>query len=80
MSIMAEVTYHKSWPRRGLSTTNIRLENYSKEPIAVVGSTNVQVSYAAQLPLVVERRAHPPGKKFKIKLDQNPPYIQSGFA
>ena len=25
VSIMAEATYHKLWPRRGLSTTNIRL-------------------------------------------------------
>ena len=56
VSIMAEATYHKLCPGRGLSTTHIRLQTYSKEPITVVGSVNVQVSYdgqTAQLPLVV---------------------------
>ena len=60
VSIMSEATYHKLWPRRGLSATNIRLQTYSKEPIAVVGSTDVQVSYegqTAQLPLVVVKGA-----------------------
>ena len=39
-----------------MSTTDIRLQTYSKEPITVVGSVNVQVSYKGQtahLPLVV---------------------------
>ena len=60
VSIMSEATYHKLWPRRGLSAANIRLQTYSKEPIAVVGSTDVQVSYegqTAQLPLVVVKGA-----------------------
>ena len=38
VSIMSETTYHKLWPRRGLSTTTVRLQTYSKEPIVVVSS------------------------------------------
>ena len=37
VSIMSENRYHKFWPRRGLSTSAIRLNTYSKEPITVVG-------------------------------------------
>ena len=54
--IMVETTYHKLWPRRSLNTTNIRLQTYSKEPIPVLGTTEVLVCYegqTAQLPLVV---------------------------
>ena len=56
VSIMSENRYHELWPRRGLSTSTIRLQTYSKEPITVVGSTDVQVVYQGQkatLPLVV---------------------------
>ena len=52
----------KLWPRGSLSTTHIRFQTYSKEPIIVVGSTDVQVSYEnqnAQLPLVVVKGAGP---------------------
>ena len=38
MSIMAENTFNKLWPRRGLDSTNVKLQNYSKEPIPVVGT------------------------------------------
>ena len=31
VSIMSETMYHKLWPRRGLSTTTVRLQTYSKE-------------------------------------------------
>ena len=56
VSKMSENNYHKLWPRRGLSTCTIRLQTYSKEPITVVGSTDVQVvdqGRTATLPLVV---------------------------
>ena len=33
---MSEATYHKLWPRRGLSAANIRLQTYSKEPIELL--------------------------------------------
>ena len=62
MSKMAEATYHKLWPKRSLSTTNIRLQTYSKEPITVVGSMDVQVScegQTAQLRLVVVKEERP---------------------
>ena len=41
VSIMSETLYHKLWPRRGLKETTIRLQTYSKEPIPVVGATQV---------------------------------------
>ena len=56
VSVMSENVYHRLWPRRGLNTTTIRLQNYSREPITVVGSTDVHVVYQGQtttLPLVV---------------------------
>ena len=62
VSIMSEIMYHKLWPRRSLGTSLIRLQTYSKEPIAVVGSTEVQVAYEGQiakLPLVVVKGEGP---------------------
>ena len=56
VSLMSQATFNKLWPRRGLSTTTIKLQTYSKEPIVVVGSVQVQVSHETQtatLPLVV---------------------------
>ena len=56
MSLMPETTYRRLWPGRSLSATSVRLSTYSKEPIPVVGSTQVQVAYegqSAQLPLIV---------------------------
>ena len=41
VSIMGEATYYKLWPGRGLSKTDLKLQTYSKEPIAVVGSADV---------------------------------------
>ena len=79
VSIMAEATYYKLWPGWGLSTTYIRLQTYSKEPITVVGSVNVQVSYDGQTAQITfsgcqGRWAHPPGKELveqnSIKLEQ----------
>ena len=55
-TIMPEPTYHKFWPGRGLSQSSVKLQNYSKDSIPVVGSTTVQVCYegqTAELPLIV---------------------------
>ena len=38
VAIMSESTYHKLWPRRGLSISTIRLQTYSKELIKAVGT------------------------------------------
>ena len=62
VSIMPETLYHKLWPRRGLKETTIRLQTYSKEPIPVVGATQVHVAYEGQtatLPLVVVKGKGP---------------------
>ena len=76
VSLMAEAMYHKLWPGRGLSASNIRLQTYSKEPIKVVGTVDVQVSYenqSAVLPLVVVKGEGPTlfGRNWleKIKLN-----------
>ena len=56
VSIMAENLFYKLWPRRSLRETAIRLQTYSKEPIVVLGTTDVQVAYEDQvviLPLIV---------------------------
>jgi hypothetical protein len=62
MTIMSKPTYHKLWPGRSLSHSSIKLQNYSKEPIPVVGTTTVQVCYegqTAQLPLLVVQGSGP---------------------
>ncbi len=82
VSIMAEATYRKLWPRRSLGTSKARLQTYPKEPIEVVGGTNVQVSYegqTAQLPWVVVRgRAYPVGEELdepdKVELEPDSPH------
>ncbi len=56
MTIMSETCYHKLWPGRSLSPSSVRLQNYSKEPIPVVGMTTCQVCYEGQtagLPLII---------------------------
>ena len=77
--------YHKLWPRRGLGTSLIRLQTYSKEPIAVVGSTEVQVAYEGQiakLPLVVVKGEGPTllGRNWldKIRLNWSKIHYASG--
>ena len=37
MSVMSETTFNQVWPGRYLSTTNVRLCSYTKEPISVLG-------------------------------------------
>ena len=41
VSLMAEATYSHLWPGRGLSTTLIKLQTYSKEPITVLGTVDM---------------------------------------
>ena len=38
MSVMSEKLYKQLWPGRSLSTTPIRLQTYSKQPLDVIGS------------------------------------------
>ena len=62
VSIMAETLYHKLWPRGGLKQTTVRLQTYLKEPIQVLGCTDVHVAYGGQtatLPLVVVKGEGP---------------------
>ena len=76
VSIISENRYHKLWPGRSLSTSTIRLQTYSKEPITVVGSTDVQVVYQGQtaiLPLVVVKGDGPTllGRNWLTKIKLN---------
>ena len=48
VSLMSEALYRKLWPGRSLSASLIKLQTYSKDPIAVLGTTEVQVSYQDQ--------------------------------
>ena len=62
VSIMPETLYRQLWPRRGLMETTIRLQTYSKQPVAVVGITDVQIDYEGQtatLPLVIVKGEGP---------------------
>ena len=56
VSLMAEATFRKLWPKKSLSPTKCQLCSYSKEPIPVAGSVQVDVTYknqSARLPLVI---------------------------
>jgi len=56
LSLMSENTFREFWPQRSLSSSQVRLGSYSGEPILVLGSVNVNVTYKAQshtVPLVV---------------------------
>ncbi len=62
LSLMAETMFRQLWPRRSLNVTTVRLCSYSKEPITVLGSVNVNTSYkgqTAQLPLLVVKGKGP---------------------
>ena len=63
MSLMSESTFGRLWPGRSLSSTDVRLQSYSKEPIPVVGCSYVNVAYkgqtAADVSLVVVQGSGP---------------------
>ena len=75
VSLMSEKSFRHLWPRRSLTTTEVRVCSYSKEPIPVKGSTQVKVAYqgqTAQLPLLIVEGSGPlMGRDWlqKIKLD-----------
>lgn len=48
MSLMSEKAFRELWPRRSLSTTEVRLCSYSKQPIHVVGKCYVNITYKGQ--------------------------------
>ena len=62
VSLMSEGTFRKLWPKKTLSPTKCRLCSYSKEPIPVAGSIQVNIMYkdqSAKLPLVIVKGEGP---------------------
>ena len=62
VSVMSEKLYKQLWPGRSLSTTPIRLQTYSKQPLDVIGSVEATVYYEGKgfpLPLVIVKRDGP---------------------
>ena len=56
LSLMPETTFREHWPQRNLSSSQVRLCSYSGEPIPVLGSVDVNVTYKSQsikVPLIV---------------------------
>ena len=56
VSLMSEASFQSLWPGRSLESSGVKLMGYLREPIHVVGCTQVQVNYegqTAQLSLVV---------------------------
>ena len=54
--LMSETTFRRLWPQEKLAPSQCRLCSYSKEPIPVLGSFDIVVSYKDQqatLPLIV---------------------------
>ena len=48
--------FYQLWPGQYLNETSVRLQTYSKQPVVIMGTTEVRVSYLGQeatLPLVV---------------------------
>ena len=59
---VSESTFRGLWPRRDLTSTQVRLQSYSKEPIPVVGCCNVNVEYngqTADVPLLIVQGSGP---------------------
>ena len=55
-SLMSESTFRKFWPGRNLSPSQVSLCSYSGEPIPVLVSVDVNVTYKTQchkVPLIV---------------------------
>ena len=48
LSLMSESTFRELWPERNLSPSQVRLCSYSGEPISVLGSVDVTVTYKSQ--------------------------------
>ena len=78
MSIILETTFTRLWPRRSLDSTEVRLQDYSRGTIPVVGSTQVQAEYKGQtatVPLIVVKGVGPTllGRNWlqKIRLNWN---------
>ena len=46
--LMSESTFRELWPERNLSPSQVRLCSYSGEPIPVLGSVDVTVTYKSQ--------------------------------
>ena len=63
MSLISETTYKRLWPKRSLSPSEVKLHTYSKEPIAVLGSCYVNITYKGQtfkeMPLIVVKGSGP---------------------
>lgn len=56
VSLVSESQYKQLWPGRSLDPSDINLQTYSKEPLVVMGSFDVEVVYdnkKVTLPLVV---------------------------
>ena len=57
VSLVSESQYKQLWPGRSLDPSDINLQTYSKEPLVVMGSFDVEVVYdnkKVTLPLVVQ--------------------------
>ena len=62
MSIISQKVLKELWPRRSLSATKVRLCNYNKEPIPLVGCCNVNIECKGQtsnVPLLVVEGSGP---------------------
>ena len=63
MTLMSESTFGELWPGRSLSTSEVRLQSYSQEPIPVVGCCYVNLDYngqtAVNVPLIVVEGSGP---------------------
>ena len=62
VSLMSEATFRKHWPNRRLSAASCKLCSYSKKPIPVAGTVQVQVAYKSQtftLPLIIVKGEGP---------------------
>ena len=48
VSLMSELTFKRIWPQRSLEPSQVHLCTYLKEPIPVVGCTQVNIEYNTQ--------------------------------
>ena len=63
VSLMSESTFKRIWPQRSLEPSQVHLRTYLKEPIPVVGCTQVNIEYNTQscskMPLLIVAGAGP---------------------